>query len=209
MESLLPLVTKAERQDIRTLLSFPEGSAGSVMTTEYASLPAEVNAGDAVSLIRQQAPASETIYYIYVLDEARHLLGFVSLRDLILAKPTVPIADIMQRDVISVRVDQDQEEAARSLAKYDFLAIPVVDNQNRLVGIITHDDVIDVMIEEATEDALQMGGIIPMAENYMEAPFLTVWRKRAAWPFPASLSRNFSRSRRWLTSRMKSPGCWL
>ena len=177
----MPLVTKAERQDIRTLLSFPEGSAGSVMTTEYASLPADVTVGDAIALLRQQAPSRETIYYIYVLDEAHHLLGFVSLRDLILAKPTARVADIMQRDVISVRVDQDQEEAARELAKYDFLALPVVDDQHRLVGIITHDDVIDVMIEEATEDAQQMGGIVPMVEDYLEAPFLTVWRKRAAW----------------------------
>ena len=180
-ENLIPLVAKAERQDIRTLLSFPEGSAGSVMTTEYASLPADVLAGDAVALLRQQAPSRETIYYIYVLDDARRLLGFLSLRDLILAKPSAQVADVMQREVISVRADQDQEEAARTLAKYDFLALPVVDQQHRLVGIITHDDVIDVMIEEATEDAYQMGGVMPMAEDYLEAPLLTVWRKRAMW----------------------------
>lgn len=181
VESLLPLVTKAERLDIRTLLSFPEGSAGSVMTTEFASLPANLAAGDAVAMIRQQAPSRETIYYIYVLDEAHHLLGFISLRDLILADPAARVSDIMHHDVISVRVDLDQEEAARMLAKYDFLAMPVVDDQNRLVGIITHDDVIDVMIEEATEDAQQMGGVVPMAEDYLHAPFVTVWRKRAAW----------------------------
>ncbi len=181
VESLMPLVAKAERQDIRTLLSFPEGSAGSVMTTEYASLPADITAGDAIASLRQQAPSRETIYSIYVLDEGHHLLGFVSLRDLILAKPTAQVADIMQRDVISVRVDQDQEEAARVLAKYDVLALPVVDDRRRLVGIITHDDVIDVMIEEATEDAQKMGGVVPMVEDYLEAPFVTVWRKRAAW----------------------------
>jgi len=181
LESLMPMVAKAERQDIRTLLSMPEGSAGSVMTTEYASLPADITAADALASIRQQAPSRETIYYIYVLDGARHLLGFVSLRDLILAKPTTPVSDLMQQDVISVRADQDQEDAARSLAKYDFLALPVVDDQNRLVGIITHDDVLDVMIEEATEDAQQMGAIVPMAEDYLEAPFLTIWRKRAMW----------------------------
>lgn len=181
VESLMPLVTKAERQDIRTLLSFPEGSAGSVMTTEYASLPINIAAGDAIASLRQQAPSRETIYSIYVLDENHRLLGFLSLRDLILAKPTTQVADIMQREVISVRVDQDQEEAARVLAKYDLLALPVVDNQYRLVGIITHDDVIDVMIEEATEDAQKMGGIVPMEEDYLQAPFITVWRKRAAW----------------------------
>jgi magnesium transporter len=181
VESLMPLVAKAERQDIRTLLSFPEGSAGSVMTTEYASLPADVAVGDAITRLRQQAPSRETIYSIYVLDELRHLIGFVSLRDLILAKPTAKVADIMQHEVISVHVDQDQEEAAQMLAKYDILAIPVVDDQHRLVGIITNDDVIDVMIEEATEDAQQMGGVLPMVEDYLEAPFVTVWRKRAAW----------------------------
>lgn len=181
VESLMPLITKAERQDIRTLLSYPEGSAGSVMTTEYASLPADATASDAIGLLRQQAPSRETIYSIYVLDEDRRLLGFVSLQDLILAKPTALVADMMQRDVISVRVDQDQEEAAQTLAKYDILALPVVDNQYRLVGIITSDDVIDVMIEEATEDAQKMGGVVPMAEDYLEAPLVTVWRKRAAW----------------------------
>jgi len=181
VESLMPLVTKAERQDIRTLLSFPEGSAGSVMTTEYASLPADVAVSDAIGLLRQQALSKETIYYIYVLDSDHRLAGFVSLSELILAKPTARIGDIMHHEVISVRADQDQEEAARELAKYDFLALPVVDDQDRLVGIITHDDVLDVMIEEATEDAQQMGGIVPMEEDYLEAPFLTVWRKRAAW----------------------------
>lgn len=181
VESLMPLVAKAERQDIRALLSFPEGSAGSVMTTEYAWLRGDATVADAIASLRQQAPSRETIYYIYVLDEGRHLQGLVSLRDLILAKPTTIIQEIMERDVISVRVDQDREEAVQDLAKYDFLAIPVVDDQNRLVGIITHDDVYDVMVQEATEDALHMGGISAIEENYLDAPFTTVWRKRASW----------------------------
>ncbi|NLF08345.1 MAG: magnesium transporter, partial [Pirellulaceae bacterium] len=172
---------KAERQDIRLLLSYPEGSAGSVMTTEYATVPAEATAEEAVSMIRRQAPSRETIYYIYVLDEARHLIGFLSLRDLIVARSSEKVGDIMQRDVVSVRVDEDREEAALQLARFDFLAIPVVDDQNRLVGIITHDDVLDVMQEEATEDALHMGGLGGMEENYLEAPFATVWRRRAGW----------------------------
>jgi magnesium transporter len=103
------------------------------------------------------------------------------LRDLILAKPTALVGDIMERDVISVRVDEDREEAAQTLAKFDFLAMPVVDDQNRLVGIITHDDVIDVMVQEATEDALHMGGVNPIEDNYLDASFATVWRKRAFW----------------------------
>jgi len=181
VESLVPLVAKAERQDIRMLLSYPEGSAGSVMTTEYATVPSETTAEQAVAMIRQQAPSRETIYYIYVLDKGRHLIGFLSLRDLILARSSETVSEIMQRDVVSVRVDQDREEAAQELAQYDFLAIPVVDDQNRLVGIITHDDVIDVMQEEATEDALLMGGVGSMEEDYLEASFATVWRRRAFW----------------------------
>ncbi len=181
VESLMPLVAKAERQDIRMLLSYPEGSAGSVMTTEYATVPAEATVEQAIAMVRQQAPSRETIYYIYVLDEARHLIGFLSLRDLILARSSDTVGEIMERDVVSVRVDQDREEAARELAQYDFLAIPVVDDQNRLVGIITHDDVIDVMEAEATEDALHMAGVGAMAENYLDAPFAVVWRRRAFW----------------------------
>ncbi len=181
VDSLVPLVTKAERQDIRTLLSFPEGSVGAVMTTEYASVSADVTAEEAISLLRQQAPSRETIYYVYVLDENHRLQGFVSLRDLILAKSSAKVADIMQQDVISVDVDDDQEEVAREMAKYDFLALPVVDDQHRLVGIVTHDDVIDVINEEATEDAQQMAGVVPMDEDYLEVPFVTVWRKRAVW----------------------------
>lgn len=181
VESLMPLVAKAERQDIRMLLSCPEGSAGSVMTTEYATVPADANVEKAIALLRQQAPSRETIYYVYVVDDARRLIGFVSLRDLIVTKPSSLVSDIMERDVVTVQVDQDQEEAALKLARYDFLAIPVVDEQRRLVGIITHDDVLDVMVEEATEDALHMAGVTPMDENYLSIAFTTVWRRRAAW----------------------------
>jgi len=181
VESLMPLVAKAERQDIRHLLSYPEGSAGSVMTTEYATVPAEMTASEAIEYLRQVAPYRETIYYVYVIDEDRHLIGFVSLRDLILARASALVREIMHRDVVSVRVSEDREEAARLLARYDFLAIPVTDEQNRLVGIITHDDVIDVMQAEATEDALLMAGVSSIEENYLEADFTTVWRRRAIW----------------------------
>jgi magnesium transporter len=181
VEDLMPLVAKAERQDIRMLLSCPEGSAGSVMTTEYATVPPDATVEQAIALVRQQAPSRETIYSIYVLDEGRRLTGFVSLRDLIVAKSTARVRDVMHRDMVSVRVDQDREEAARELAQFDLLAIPVVDDQNRLVGIITHDDVLDVMQQEATEDALHMGGVISMEENYLEASFVSVWRRRAVW----------------------------
>jgi magnesium transporter len=181
VDSLLPLVAKADRQDIRTLLSYPEHSAGSVMTTEYATLTTDLTVSDAISRLRLQATSAETIYYVYVVDAERHLVGFVSLHDLILARPAARIDSIMQREVISVPVDADQEDVAQTMARYDFLALPVVDSQNRLVGIVTHDDVIDVVVQEATEDALRMGGVGSMVEHYLDAPFLTLWRKRSGW----------------------------
>jgi magnesium transporter len=136
---------------------------------------------EALILLRQQAPSAETIYYVYVVDDERRLLGCVSLRALVVARPSATIREIMQPRVIYVRVDQDREEVAQEMAKYDFLAIPVVDEQQRLVGIITHDDVLDVVTEEATMDALHMGGVASIDENYLEAPFAEVWRKRALW----------------------------
>jgi magnesium transporter len=181
VENLLPLVAKADREDIRKLLSYPEHSAGAVMTTDYASLPADITAAEAIVRLRQQAPAKETIYYIYVLDAERHLIGSLSLRDLIVASPGVLLSDLMQRDIISVRLDENDEQVARTMARYDFLAIPVVDDQNRLVGIITHDDIMDVVVQEATEDVLHMGGVGTMTENYLQAPIVTVWRSRAVW----------------------------
>lgn len=181
VDTLLPLVARADREDIRRLLSYPDDSAGAVMTTDYAMLPPDITVQEAINRVRQQAPQKETIYYIYVVDDQRHLVGFVSLRDLIVAKPSAIIRDIMQEEVVTVRADQDQEDVARELAKYDFIAVPVVDNENRIIGIITHDDVLDVLEEEATEDAFHMAGVGTMEENYLEVPFTTVWRKRSLW----------------------------
>jgi magnesium transporter len=181
VESLLPLMAKADREDIRKLLSYPEGSAGSMMTTDYATLLPDITVEEAINRLRQQATQKETIYYIYVTNEDRKLLGFVSLRHLILSKLTSLVRDIMQSDVVYVRVDVDQEEVARIVGKYDFIAIPVVDNDHRIVGIITHDDALDVVVEEATEDAQRMGGMAPLEEPYLDVPFTTMWRKRAVW----------------------------
>ena len=181
VEEILPLVAKAERHDIRMLLSCPEGSAGSLMTTEYASLPADITAGEAITRLRSQAPDSESIYYIYVLDPERRLVGFVSLRDLILARPTALVSDLMQRDVISVRMDEPSEQVVEKLARFDFIAIPVVDDRNRLVGIVTHDDVLDAVRQEATDDAQRIGGIAPLGESYLEAALVKMTWKRGVW----------------------------
>jgi magnesium transporter len=181
VEEILPLVAKAERHDIRMLLSCPEGSAGSLMTTEYASLPADITAGEAITRLRSQAPNSESIYYIYVLDAERKLLGFVSLRDLILAKPTALVSELMQRDVISVRVEDPRDKVVELLARFDFIAIPVVDDRSRLVGIVTHDDVLDAVRQEATDDAQRIAAIAPLGESYLEAALVSMTWKRGVW----------------------------
>lgn len=181
VELLLPLVAQAERDDIRKLLSYPEHSAGSIMTTEYASLREDTTVRDALAQLRTQSPNRETIYYVYVIDDARHLHGFISLRKLFLARPDALVSELMDRDVISVRVDEDQEVVANKIARYDFIAMPVVDDQGRLVGIITHDDVLDVLQQEATEDVHRLGGVEPLADSYLSTPFVTLAWKRGIW----------------------------
>jgi magnesium transporter len=206
VEEILPLVAKAERHDIRMLLSCPEGSAGSLMTTEYASLPADITAGEAIARLRMQAPDSESIYYIYVLDAERHLVGFVSLRDLILAKPTALVADLMQRDVIAVRVDEPQEKVVDLLARFDFIAIPVVDDHARLVGIVTHDDVLDAVRQEATDEAQMSAAITPLGEGYLDAAITSMTWKRGVW-----LAILFATAAvtAMVLSTWKSPHAWL
>jgi len=180
-DSLLRLVDEADRRDIATLFKHAQHTAGGIMTTDYAWLPPTITVGEALERLRLQAPGSETIYYIFVLDEQRRLLGVVSLRELILAPRNALMRDIMEAQTVAVKVTDDPEHVAQELARYDLLAIPVVDEQGRMVGIVTHDDVIDVVVKEATEDVYRIGGVGPLAENYLEANFITVWRKRAAW----------------------------
>jgi magnesium transporter len=151
------------------------------MTTEYASLPADITAGEAIARLRSQAPDSESIYYIYVLDPERKLVGFVSLRDLILAKPTALVSDLMQRDVISVRVEEPSDKVVERLARFDFIAIPVVDDRNRLVGIVTHDDVLDAVRQDATDDAQRIGAVAPLGESYLDAAIVSMTWKRGVW----------------------------
>lgn len=177
----MPLVARAEREDILRLVQYREGTAGSIMTTDYAAVRADMTAQEALHQLRREAPNRETIYYVYVLDAGRRLIGIVSLKDLILALPGRTISQIMREDVVSVSVDTDVERVARELAEYDLLAVPVVDADGRLVGIITHDDVIDVVIEEATEDAQRMGAVQPLDESYLSSPFWMIVRKRVVW----------------------------
>ncbi len=180
-EDVLRLLAQAERNEVRRLLSYDEDSAGAIMTTEYASLPANISVHDAIARLRQQAPNSETIYYVYILNDERHLEGFISLRKLIIARSDARLSDIMQRDVIRLRVTDSREAVAQTLARYNFIAVPIVDEKDRLVGIVTHDDALDVVQEEATEDAYLQSAVAPLEDEYQDTPLHIVLWKRGVW----------------------------
>lgn len=180
-DQILPRLARAEREDIRRLASYEEGTTGSVMTSDYATLPSDATAAAAIERLRHAAPDRETIYYCYVVNDDRKLIGFISLKDLILSPPNRRVADLMQAEPLMVRVDEDQEAAARTLQEYDLLALPVVDADGRLVGIVTHDDVIDVIVEEATEDVHRLGGVEPLDDSYLRTSFFSLFTKRGFW----------------------------
>jgi magnesium transporter len=180
-DHIFQLLARAEREDIRRLQSYPEGSTGAAMTSDYATVPAEETAAAAIERLRHVAPDRETIYYCYVVDEERHLKGFVSLKDLIIAPAHRRVADIMQEDCVKANADDDGEATAAKLAEYDMLALPVVDSENKLVGIITHDDVIDMIVEEATEDVHRLGGVGPLEHSYLESSFGSLFFNRGIW----------------------------
>lgn len=182
-EEILPLVVKAEREDIRRLASYEEGIAGAVMNTDYAVLKTDMNTPQAIEQLRLQAPGKETIYYSYVIDEAQKLIGFVSLKDIIMAKPWQSIKDIMHIDIIKANVNDDQEVVARLIEKYDLIAIPIVDDNGSLVGIVTHDDALDIIRQEQVEDMEKLMGITGRHEigDYLTTPSLKHFSKRVYW----------------------------
>ncbi|MBL9165858.1 MAG: magnesium transporter [Planctomycetaceae bacterium] len=183
VERLLPLVPTEERRDINRLSLYPEGTAGSLMTTNVARLSESVTVGDALKEIALQTQNHETIYYIYVVDGENHLRGLITARQLLmhLGTPDELVTDLMQRDLVTVEATDDQEAVASKVADYNFMAIPVVDHEHHLVGIITHDDVIDVLREEAEEDAYRAGAIAPLEESYLSTPIHTLSWKRGMW----------------------------
>jgi magnesium transporter len=150
--------------------------------------------GQALERIRKLANASEIIYYLYVTDASRHLTGIVSLRDLVLADPDVSLAEIVTREVVSVYTDTDQEEVARLIQRYDLLAIPVVDREQRLVGVVTVDDVMDILEQETTEDIYTLGGVQSDGDNYFQTNLLAVARKRVVWLFVLLLTNTVTGS---------------
>ncbi len=183
VEELMPLIPSEERRDIQRLSAYPEDTAGAVMTTEFARLSETMPVGKALEAIGKQAGQLETIYYLYVVDEEDHLRGLVSARQLVSAmgRPETQIGELMERDLVTVNVADDQEDVAAKVAHYDLLAIPVVDDEHHMLGIITHDDVIDVVREEATEDAHRIAGVDPLEAGYLETGLLTLTWKRAVW----------------------------
>jgi magnesium transporter len=181
-KEMMSLIGEEEPVDFGDLLKYPEESAGGIMTTEYISLPADIPVEDAISRLREIAPEAETIYYVYVVDDAGHLIGVLSLRDLIASSDGTLLKSIMRRNIISVNAELDQEEVARMVSKYDLLAVPVVDDQERLLGIITVDDIIDVMEQEATEDIYRLAGASEVVGMELtEAPVGKVVRLRLPW----------------------------
>jgi len=183
-DQLIPLLPNAAREDLLRRGTFREDQVGSFLSTDYAVLNPLLTARGAIAELRRQAPSKETIYYSYVLDRSGKLLGFVSLRDLILAEETKPVGEIMKTDLVSVSAEADQEEAARIIRDYDLIALPVVDPAGRLVGIVTHDDAVDIVEEEAREDIEKMAGVTGLGVeagdyDYFEEPVLRQVRRRA------------------------------
>ena len=192
---LLSQLSSGERQATALLLGYEEDTAGRIMTPEYISCKETLTINEALEAIRSLANASEIIYYLYVTDGSRHLTGIVSLRDLVLSPAETTLGEIMTRDVVSVHTDTDQEEVARTIQRYDILAVPVVDSEERLVGIVTVDDVIDIIEQEATEDIYALGGVQSDGDNdYFQTNLVTVARRRVVWLFVLLLTNSVTAS---------------
>ena len=180
------------RSSINQILRYPENSAGSIMTTEYVSLRPNMTAEESILRIRRQGVDKETIYTCYV-TEGRKLIGIITVKDLLLAEDDEkPIREMMETNIISVTTHTDQEEVARMFSKYDFLALPVVDRENRMVGIVTVDDAIDVLEDEATEDMEKMGGILPSEKIYIRSSAWELFKNRIPWLLLLMISATFT-----------------
>ena len=180
-DALLPALAQAEREDIRRLSAYAEKTAGALMTSDYATLKAQMTVAQALAALRLEAPDAETIYHAYVIDEQRKLQGVVSLRTLILASPNQIIGDIMLTKVVASNVHEDQEDVAKTIARYDLIALPIIDNNGALVGIVTHDDAMDVASDEATDDFHKSGGVSSLIGSFKDTSIRILYRKRVFW----------------------------
>ncbi len=180
-QQLLPALAYAEREDIRLLSAYNDDSAGSIMTSDYAFLSPDLTPIEAINTLRRVAPDAETVYHAYIVDADRKLLGTVSLRDIILAAPTQTIEQLMVKDVISVTSDTDKEKVSQIVAHYDLMAVPVTSQDGKLLGIITHDDILDVVTEEATEDMHKGANIGKLTTSLKDASAALLYKKRVVW----------------------------
>ncbi len=197
-ELILRRMAQAERDDIKRLTEYAPGTAGSVMTTDYATLPPFVSVREAIDYLRREAPDRETILTSYVVDHQRRLLGSISLQALILARPTARVEDVMRTETISARVGDDREEVAHKIAQYDLLALPIIGRNEMLVGIVTHDDAIDILSEEQSEDLLRFGGVDYDAAQSEDEPgeggIVAAVRRRIVWLLVLFLAAGISTS---------------
>lgn len=179
---ILAKLSKEDAKDLRSLLAWPEGTAGALMTTDYVELEAEMTVAEAIERIREVAEDVETIYYAYAVSPEGSLRGVVSLRSLVLSRPERSIADLMDTEhLVTVHGSDDQAEVTQVIAKYDLLAVPVVDDAGRLLGIITVDDTIDAAEEDATEEVQRLSGMEPLEDSYLKTSFFQLIRSRAGW----------------------------
>ena len=194
VKRILANASPETRRDINHLLRYPEDSAGSIMTVEYVDLKESMTVSDAINRIRERGVDSETINICYVVDANRKLVGTVALRYLLILPTDSIIGEVMHENVIYLNTLMDQEEVAKTFQKYDFTAMPVVDNEERLVGIITVDDVVDIMEEEATEDMEKMAAIIPSDKPYLRTSVWETWKQRMPWLLLLMVSATFTGS---------------
>ncbi len=189
---ILKTTSPERRNEINRFLKYPENSVGSIMTSEWISIYSSLTVEQAVDYIRKIGIDKETVYVIYVTDPRKILVGILELRDLLFAKPDEYISDLMQSSIVSVQTTDDREVAANAISKYDLLALPVVDSENRLVGIVTVDDAVDVIQEEATADIEMMAAITPTDKPYLQIGVFSTFLSRIPWLLILMLSATFT-----------------
>lgn len=180
-KALMPVLSQLEREDIRRLASYPEETVGAIMTSDYAMLNPDLTAREAIDKLRFEAPDKETIYRSYVVDDERRLIGSVQLKDLIVAPPGTLVSEIMEESTPTLNVTDDQEDAARSIARYDMVAMPVIDDEGKIVGIVTHDDAMDVLESEVTEDFHKMAYVGQFTTSVKDAAVTVLYKNRVYW----------------------------
>ncbi len=191
---ILKNTSSQTRAEINKFLKYPEDSAGSVMTSEFVSVHSAMTVSEAIEYIRKTGVDKETVYIIYVTDKSRVLKGTIELSDLLFSAPDAKIADIMDKSIVSALTTDDQETAASLISKYDLLALPITDSENRLVGIVTVDDALDVIETEATEDIEKMAAIVPTEKPYLKSGVFETWKKRIPWLLLLMVSATFTGS---------------